>query len=183
MAETGRPDNAQEESELAALLTDTLIDALEAFSRKVTIPDLPYAEALECFLKSYYTFRMQLYIGIRNPGVYLLARLTDSPLPVVDVLDPNILYVGQTCDQTLEKRLYQFSRSAFHRKKNHSGGWKFCDLFNEGRPAEAPAWLFVSLLPVIFDEPKRPAWIQLVERQILWDFVCEWDRLPLCNSK
>ncbi|MCX6996138.1 MAG: hypothetical protein NTV49_03410 [Kiritimatiellaeota bacterium] len=121
--------------------------------------------------------------GIRNPGVYLLARFENDAPTEVDALDPRVLYVGETCNQTLETRLYQFSRSAFRRKTGHSGGWTFCDRFNRGKPADPPDWLFVSLLPVTLAEPKRSVWIRLVERQILWDFVGKRDRLPQCNGK
>lgn len=120
---------------------------------------------------------------IRNPGVYLLARFDSSVPAAVDPLDANVLYMGETCRQTMETRLYQFGRSAFHRKEGHSGGWTFCDKFNGGKPSDPPEWLFVTLLPIACPEPKRSARIRLVERQLLWDFVCKWNRLPECNGK
>jgi|GEM_PF-921544 len=123
------------------------------------------------------------HLGIGNPGVYLLARFTGSAPASRDPVDSNVLYVGETCRQSLKTRLYQFSRSAFYRKEGHSGGWTFCDTFNRERPADPPDWLFVSILPVRLEEPKRSALIRLIERQIMWDFVCKWDRLPQCNTK
>jgi len=123
------------------------------------------------------------HCGIRSPGVHLLGRFEHDAPGEVDAISPSVIYVGETCSQTLEAGLYQFSRSAFRRKEGHSGGWTFCDTFNGGKPADPPDWLFVSLLPVTMAEPKRSAWIRLVERRILWDFVCKWDRLPQCNGK
>lgn len=120
--------------------------------------------------------------GIDNPGVYILARFADSMPASPDPLGLNVIYVGETC-KSLKIRLEQFSRSAFQCKNGHSGGWKFNDEFNNGKPANPPSWLFVSILPVMMEETRQSAWIRLIERKIIWEFACKWQKLPQCNSK
>src|SRR4051794_9223841 len=63
------------------------------------------------------------------PGVYLLARFNRRPPAVVEPRAREVVYVGETCDQTLKDRWYQFNRSDFLRKSGHSGGWTFSSTY------------------------------------------------------
>ena len=121
---------------------------------------------------------------INHPGVYLLGKFEVLPPLPTCCLDKNVIYVGETVDQSLEKRLYQFARSAFQRKYGHSGGWTFSDDFLSGVEQDhAPPWLFVAVLPVTLKEPHRSAYIRFVERVIIWEFVQRWNEAPACNRK
>lgn len=63
--------------------------------------------------------------GSGLPGVYLLAKFIGIPPTNVDPTDAAIVYVGETCGQTLLKRWYDFNRSALLEKPRHSGGWSY----------------------------------------------------------
>jgi hypothetical protein len=95
-----------------------------------------------------------------------------------------VIYIGETVDQSLAERFYQFGRSAFQRKPGHSGGWTFSDRLLCGiKQDHAPLWLFVALLSVTLDEPCRSAYIRFVERAAIWDYVQAWGEFPICNVK
>jgi hypothetical protein len=63
--------------------------------------------------------------GRNLPGIYLLANFKNKPNDKSNPLSPEVIYIGETTKQDLSKRLYQFSRSAFSRKKDHSGGLSY----------------------------------------------------------
>src|SRR5689334_17324936 len=67
-----------------------------------------------------------------KPGVYALARFESVPLGGADPLCRETIYIGETCGQTLGKRLYQFDCSAFRQKNGHSGGWTYAGKFSDG---------------------------------------------------
>src|SRR5262249_2851773 len=121
--------------------------------------------------------------GCERPGVYLLAKFESSPPRVVVPVISNIIYIGETCDQSLSKRWYQFNRSAFYQKGGHSGGWTFADKFCENRIVDPPSWLYVAPLPVFLEEPEQSAYIRFVERWLIWEFVKAFKARPICNSK
>lgn len=112
-------------------------------------------------------------------GIYALARFESEPPPDAGILDENIVYIGETCENSLVGRLAQFNRSAFLGKDGHSGGWTYRDRFADTGDA-----LYVSVCPVAdLAEPHRSAFIRWAERQSLWDYVKRWGRRPVCNSK
>jgi hypothetical protein len=117
--------------------------------------------------------------GMDAAGVYALACL-DGVLPLtVDILDERTVYIGETCDNSLTGRLWQFNRSAFLQKYGHSGGVSF-----SSRCAGQGEKLFVSVFPIsTLHEPHRSAFIRHTERRLLWEFVLRWGRRPVCNSK
>ncbi len=121
--------------------------------------------------------------GCDQPGVYLLGRFEDRPPDRVKPLVAEIIYIGETCSQTLEKRWYQFNRSAFEQKPGHSGGWTFANRFCNNKINVPCPWLYVAALPVRMDEPYRSAYIRFTERRLILDHVQRFGRLPLCNSK
>ena len=118
--------------------------------------------------------------GCGQPGVYLLGMFPLNPPHEVDPLAAEIIYIGETCDQNLRKRWYQFNRSAFEQKFGHSGGLSFASRFCEVREHTG---LHVAALPVARDEPHRSAYIRFVERRLIWDYVQKFNALPRCNSK
>lgn len=118
-----------------------------------------------------------------QPGVYLLGQFEGGAPEAVDADADAVIYIGETCDQTLAKRWYQFNRSAFLQKPGHSGGWTFAATFCENQVVEPFEWLYVAAYPVDMEEPKRSAHIRCVERLLLWTFVDRHNRLPRCNSK
>ena len=118
-------------------------------------------------------------VGVDAAGVYTLALFDSIPSSAVDVLDERVVYIGETCDNSLAGRLGQFNRSAFLAKPGHSGGWSY-----RSRCGDAGERLFVSIFPVsALQEPDRSAFIRHVERLLLWEYVQRWGRRPLCNSK
>jgi hypothetical protein len=112
-------------------------------------------------------------------GVYVLAHFDGTPPPVVDALDQRIVYIGETCENTLAGRTSQFNRSAFHGKDGHSGGWSYRSRI--GGNGEA---LYVAFCAIgSIGEPFRSAYIRHVERDLIWRYVRRFGRRPLCNSK
>lgn len=118
----------------------------------------------------------------KHPGVYLLGRFDSFP-PTLSCFDENIIYIGETVNQTLKERLYQFGRSAFRRTLGHSGGRTFSDKLLGGVGQDAPSWLYVALFPVTLTEPCLSAYIRFAERKLIWDYVQTWNALPQCNMK
>ena len=117
--------------------------------------------------------------GILAAGVYALACFDGPPPSEVDVFDQRIVYIGETCDNSLVGRLWQFNRSAFQGKDGHSGGWSF-----RSRCAGRGEHLHVSIFPIsTLHEPYRSAFIRYTERRLLWHYVLKWGQRPLCNSK
>lgn len=117
--------------------------------------------------------------GCEFAGVYALARFEAAPPAAVNVLDERVIYIGETCDNTITGRLYQFNRSAFMGKAGHSGGWSY-----RARYGDAGEHLYVAASSVsTLDEPYRSVYIRHLERKLLWDYVLRWGRRPPCNSK
>ena len=112
------------------------------------------------------------------PGVYLLGRFDRPPPPEVNPLDQRVLYIGETAQQSLRRRWYQFERSAFQGKSGHSGGRTY-----RRHVAKSPRRLYVSALPVTIEDPAASAYIRAVERLLIWAHVARYDTFPRCNRK
>ena len=117
--------------------------------------------------------------GKALPGVYLIAR---NPAMPADYRANNesIIYIGETTDQSLGKRIRQFSGSAFDGRPGHSGGNTFHTI-HEGETPESMLW--VSVCPVELGEVHTSAYIKYLERRLIWEYVCTYSELSLCNSK
>ena len=114
-----------------------------------------------------------------NPGVYLLGQFSTKPSARPNLNQP-LIYIGETCTQTLSKRLYQFNRSAFEDKFAHSGGKTFRRKYNITR---VPSWLYVSVLSVPQDDISSN-YIRFIERALIWEHVRRHKRKgPKCNVK
>lgn len=117
--------------------------------------------------------------GNKYPGVYLLARFNSSPPSRADAVDKNIIYIGETCSNTLLGRWRQFNASAFLGKPGHSGGKTYRKKF-----ADAGKKLYVAAFPVTMeDERLSPLYIRYFERKVIWEYAMKWGDSPICNMK
>jgi threonine synthase len=114
----------------------------------------------------------------RNPGVYLLAHFKTCPRSI-NTSDAKIIYIGETCGQTLRQRWKQFSNSAFKNKFGHSGGTTYAEKFPGGKRPH----LFVAFATPIGEGTARSYHIRYLERKWLHDFVQEHGEPPHCNRK
>lgn len=121
--------------------------------------------------------------GCDQPGVYIIARIGAGCPEAVNPLATEVVYIGETCSQTLKRRWYQFNRSAFERKPGHSGGKTFAAAFVDEPVASPSTRLHVAACPVLMGEPHRSAFIRHAERKLIWEYVQEHGQLPRCNSK
>jgi len=122
--------------------------------------------------------------GAGLPGVYVLAHFQRKPSSAPNLSSANIVYVGETTGQTIAKRLYQFSQSAFYRKNGHSGGWTYSNKCLEGNTCEtAPEDLYVAILPVDRPHEESKAYIYLIERLVIWNYFQKNRTYPKCNTK
>jgi hypothetical protein len=118
-------------------------------------------------------------LDLSRPGVYILGRFEDGASGKPQMSLP-LVYIGETCGQSLRSRLGQFERSAFFGKAGHSGGLTFASTY---QPAPDPSWLYISVLGVFLEEPQSSAYIRYVERALLWQYVQNHQGLPACNRK
>lgn len=124
-------------------------------------------------------------VGRDCPGVYVLAKFAKKPPTNVNPRTDAVLYIGETCRQTLTQRWGQFDRSALEGKPGHSGGLTFHETLLGGDKRQRVSWLYVAALPITSDvaEPLRSALIRYEERRLIWEFAKKFGRLPPCNTK
>ena len=116
--------------------------------------------------------------NIDLPGVYILAKFKKVPEGYADITDKNIIYVGETCDQTLKIRLYQFDYSAFCDNEGHSGGKSYKSTFgDEGDD------LYVAAFPVKLPDNLSHLFIRYVERKLILEFALKYNAQPKLNNK
>jgi len=114
-----------------------------------------------------------------KPGFYMLAKFKTVPPGRADPLEENIIYFGETCNQSLEGRWDQFDRSAFQSKRGHSGGKTYREVYGD-----VGLDLYVAALPVVIaNQDFRSSFIRFAERKLILDFVMRWKKLPKCNRK
>jgi len=117
--------------------------------------------------------------GVEKPGIYVLAHFAKPP-STVDLQAQEIIYIGETCDQSLRQRWGQFHRCAFEGKDGHSGGITYWKLF-DGKHIER---LFVAAFPVdSLSDALRPLFIRYVERKLILEYAVKWGTAPKCNRK
>jgi hypothetical protein len=116
--------------------------------------------------------------GCRLPGIYVLANWQRAPTQAANPLSQNVIYIGETCSQSLSSRWRQFDRSA-RGGRGHSGGKTAFKQFGI-----LGTDLFVAALPISHPrEALRNAYIRFIERKLLLDYVLRWGNLPQCNQK
>ena len=112
--------------------------------------------------------------------VYIIAKFDVLPDGEnANYIDENIIYMWETCGQTLRKRLIQFNNSAFLSKDGHSGWWSYNSAY----------WdigdnLYVAICPV-FDLPEYfiPLYIRYIERKIMLDYAIKHNKATKLNKK
>ncbi len=118
-----------------------------------------------------------------QPGVYVLARFDGGMPAKVEPISRAVVYIGETCSQTLADRWSQFNTVVCRRKGCHSGGWTFSAKYCGSAMTLGVPWLYVAALPVLMKEPHQSAYIRYIERWLIWDYVQAFDALPSCNTK
>ncbi len=114
-----------------------------------------------------------------SPGVYILAKFTRVPNGKADYLNKKIIYIGETCNQFLKRRWYQFDRSAFHHKPGHSGGHSYRRKYGDSGKN-----LYVSAFSVPNNlKNKRHLFIRYIERKLILDFAMKYGEQPKLNHK
>jgi len=117
--------------------------------------------------------------GICSPGVYILAHFDVASAGRASPQAEQIVYIGETCNNSLRGRWRQFNRSAFEGKSGHSGGRTYRQVF--GGQGDN---LYVTAFPVEgLDEEIRSLFIRYVERKLIWEFAQKWGTAPKCNRK
>src|SRR5215210_2804136 len=106
------------------------------------------------------------------PGVYLLAHWDAAPPSRVDPLSQEIVYIGETTDQSLMGRWQQFHRAAFEGKPGHSGGMLYHEAFGDD---EDKATLYVSaFVPEGLSREMRALYIRYASHKLIWDWARCW---------
>jgi len=104
------------------------------------------------------------------PGVYLLAQFNSLPSSTnANPLDPHIVYIGETCNNSLRGRLEQFNRSAFKGKSGHSGGHSYAEKFNRDFKSDGVN-LYVAAFAVSLPAHIQHLFIRWVERHLILQF-------------
>ena len=112
------------------------------------------------------------------PGVYILAKFKKIPEGNANANEMSIIYVGETCNQTLKKRWYQFNNSAFRDKDGHSGGWSYESKFKDRGDD-----LYVAAFPIDLPKNLRHLFIRYLERKLILEFALKYNTQPTLNKK
>lgn len=115
------------------------------------------------------------------PGVYVISDSATAPIKV-PISDRRVIYIGETVNQTLSKRLHQFNRS-LDGGAGHSGGGALYEDYRRKR-----LWLSIRSFPLRPDIAARNALafrssqIQLLEKLLLFQFVHSNGKYPKGNT-
>jgi hypothetical protein len=116
-------------------------------------------------------------------GVYVIADCASRPARM-SIVDRRVVYIGETVDQNLHKRLYQFNCS-LNGRGGHAGG----DTLKKKGLSRHKLWLSIRSFPLRYG-PKdkfacsfRSSQIRLLERILLHEYVCANRTYPQGNSK
>ena len=113
------------------------------------------------------------------PGVYLLAHFSGNPPKEAAASQKQIIYIGETCNRSIGKRLTLVNKSASTGKRAHSGGRTYHKRFR--CPAKT---LYVSIVAIRQDEKGIPSLrIRYLERKFIYQYALQWGKAPLCNKK
>jgi hypothetical protein len=124
----------------------------------------------------------------KRPGVYLLGCFRGKP-PTgrARPLCSKIIYIGETHQQTLHKRLKDFDRSARTGKKAHAGDRSYHDrILKKKKCDELPGDLYVATAtfsPVSSDYTACQSFlIRYVESKLVWEFATKHNPRKLLNK-
>lgn len=128
---------------------------------------------------------LQQYRNLKTkwlPGVYVIAGCASKPRKM-KVIDPALVYIGETVEQNLGKRLYQLD-CALKGKPGHAGG---TTLKKKGYKPRT-LWLSVRSFPLGYGPEKearsfRSSQIRLLERRLLYEYVHANRDYPAGNLK
>jgi hypothetical protein len=115
------------------------------------------------------------------PGVYVIADCASRPARM-SIVDRRVVYIGETVDQNLHKRLYQFNCSLKGRG-GHAGGDTLKGRFRH------KSWLSIRSFPLgyglegEFADCLRSSQIRLLERTLLHEYIRANRIYPLGNKK
>lgn len=126
-----------------------------------------------------WTNRTSLH-NVDAPGIYIIAQFRELPTGNVDTEMQDIIYIGETCSQTLKKRWNNFHAAVFNGKNGvHSGG-ETCRKILKDNGVN----LSVAAFPVNeLNNQIRPSFIRYVERKLIWKYARKWGKTPTCNKK
>jgi hypothetical protein len=119
----------------------------------------------------------------RLPGVYVIADSSRQP-GGIPIIDKRVVYIGETVDQSLCRRLYQLNR-AVGGYSGHSGG---TTLYKKEYRCER-LWLSIRSFPLGYGlkdglaKSLRPALIRHLERTLLYEYVRTIGSYPAGNTK
>ena len=117
--------------------------------------------------------------NVNSPGVYVLARFKRVPSGRANTNNKNIIYIGETCNQTLAKRWYQFNNSAFKDKAGHSGGLSYGKVYGDKGKN-----LYVAALSVPnLSDNLRHLFIRYVERKLIYEYALKYKIQPKLTMK
>jgi len=117
------------------------------------------------------------------PGIYVIASSSQRPKGI-SIIDKRVVYIGETVDQNLHRRLYQLQRS-LEGGTGHSGG---VTLRVKGYHRKR-LWLAIRSFPLgyglddAFAESFRAAQIRHLERTLLYEYVRTVHVYPPGNTK
>lgn len=117
------------------------------------------------------------------PGVYVIAESARKP-GKMPINDTQIVYIGETVEQGLRKRLYQFDRT-IRGKAGHAGG----KTLRKRRIKPKDLWVSIRCFPLRYGvklavaKSHRSALIRALERTLLSEYVHANDAYPIGNSR
>lgn len=117
--------------------------------------------------------------GIRQPGVYLIAKMDEVPEGEAEHTEKRIICIGETCG-SLYTRLGDFSRAAFKSgKASHSEGQRYRkEIGGKGED------VYIAAMPIMIEKrPLQEAYVRHVERKTLLDYVLMHETFPKLNKK
>ncbi|MCI3206394.1 MULTISPECIES: hypothetical protein [Pandoraea] len=118
------------------------------------------------------------------PGIYCLAHFEKPPTTAPSVTAKEIIYIGETTEQNIARRLYQFGRTAFKRYPAHSGGSRYSDTYLMSIPVDRPPEnLYVAIMAFRSSNPEETkVYIKYLERAAIWSYFQTNHAIPSCNA-
>lgn len=117
--------------------------------------------------------------NINSPGVYLLAKFKRKPGGNAKLDSKHIIYIGETCDNSLRGRWNAFNRAAFRGKAGHSGGLTYYNTYRDSGDDLYVAALAVQDMP----DNLRHLFIRFIERKLIYEFALKHGSQPDINRK